>query len=104
MIHSPEWFEKRDISAFLDSLGPNVCTYVKHRSGGFGESGHGDFTVNLTGAYWHIEAKRPGKGPTPIQTRRINEVRAAGGHAVAGTAEVVIQALTDWLRARGIQA
>jgi len=29
-------------------------------------------------------------------------VRAAGGHAVAGTAEVVIQALRDWLVVRGI--
>ena len=28
----------------------------------------------------------------------------AGGQAVAGTAEIVIQALTDWLAVRGIVA
>jgi hypothetical protein len=104
MIHTPEWHEKRDIGLFLDSLGPSICTYVKHTTGGFGASGNGDFTVNLTGAYWNVEAKRPGKNPTAIQTRRMNEVRAAGGHAVAGTAEVVIQVLRDWLKGRGIQA
>ena len=103
-MRTPEWYEKRDISAFLDSLGPEVCSYVKHNSGGFGASGNGDFTVNLTGAYWHVEAKRPGKEPTAIQTRRMNEVRSAGGRAVAGTAEVVIQVLTDWLAVRGIVA
>jgi hypothetical protein len=103
-MHTPEWYEKRDISAFLDSLGPERCSYVKHNSGGFGASGNGDFTVNLLGAYWHVEAKRPGKDPTAIQTRRMNEVGAAGGHAVAGTAEVVIEELKRWLLVRGIVA
>ena len=46
--------------------------------------------------------KRPGKEPTPIQDRRIREIRTAGGYAVAGTAEVVIQVMTDWLAVRGI--
>lgn len=101
-MKSPEWYEKRDISAFLDSLGPDVCSYVKHTTGGFGKSGNGDFTVNLTGAYWNVEAKRPGAEPTPVQNRRANEVKRAQGHSVAGTADVVIEAVTRWLATRGI--
>lgn len=102
MIHTPEWYEKRDIGLFLDKLGPDVCSYVKHTTGGFGKSGNGDFTVNLIGAYWNVEAKRPGANPTPIQKRRANEVTRAQGRSAVGTAEVVIQVLTDWLAVRGI--
>ena len=103
-MKTPESYEKDDIDAFLKKLGPNVVWHHKTFTAGFGKSGVGDYLLCLNGAFWNVEVKRPGKGPTPIQTRRMTEVRAAGGHAVAGTAEVVIQALTDWLRARGIQA
>jgi len=102
MIHTPEWYEKRDIGLFLDRLGPDICSYVKHTTGGFGKSGNGDFTVNLMGAYWNVEAKRPGKEPTGVQERRANEVRRARGHSVAGTAEVVIAAMREWLAVRGV--
>ncbi len=73
-------------------------------SAGYGKGGVADYCLCLNGAFWSIEVKRPGKDPTAIQTRRMNEVCAAGGHAVAGTAEVVIQTLRDWLAVRGIVA
>ena len=72
------------------------------RGGAYGKSGVGDKVACICGYFWNIEVKRPGKEPTAIQTRRMDEVRKAGGQAVAGTAEVVIQALTDWLAVRGI--
>jgi hypothetical protein len=101
---TPEGWEKKAIDAFLEKLGPDVVYVDKTFTGGFGKSGKGDYHLCLCGAFWNVEAKRPGKNPTAIQTRRMNEVRAAGGHAVAGTSEVVIQALKDWLKARGIAA
>src|ERR1700675_1045138 len=100
---TPEGWEKKDIDAFLEKLGPDVVYVDKTFTPGFGKSGKGDYHLCLRGAFWNVEVKRPGKDPTPIQTRRVKEVRQAGGHAVAGTAEVVIQVLTDWLAVRGVQ-
>lgn len=102
-MKTPESHEKAEIEAFLKKLGPQVAWWFNPYTAGFGKSGVGDKVVCLLGAFWSIEVKRPGKEPTAIQIRRMNEVRAAGGHAVAGTAEVVIRVLTDWLAARGIQ-
>ena len=103
-MKTPESYEKAEIDVFLKSLGPERCWWFNPYTAGFGKSGVGDKIVCLVGAFWSIEVKRPGKYPTEIQTRRMNEVRAAGGHAVAGTAEVVIQVLRDWLVVRGIVA
>ena len=101
---TPEGWEKKEIDAFLKTLGPDCVYVIKTITMGFGKSGAGDYALCLDGAFWNVEVKRPGKIPTAIQTRRMNEVRAAGGHAVAGTAEVVIQVLRDWLAVRGIVA
>ncbi len=101
-MKTPESFEKAEIDAFLKKLGPARCWWFNPYMAGFGKSGVGDKVVCLCGAFWSIEVKRPGKEPTTIQMRRMNEVRAAGGHAVAGTAEVVIAELTRWLSARGV--
>ena len=103
-MKTPESYEKAEIDVFLKSLGPERCWWFNPYTAGFGKSGVGDKIVCLVGAFWSIEVKRPGKDPTMIQLRRMNEVRAAGGHAVAGTAEVVIQVLRDWLAVRGIVA
>ena len=99
---TPEGWEKRDVDDFLETLGPERVYIFKPFMAGYGKGGVADYFLCLVGAYWSLEIKRPGKDPTAIQTRRMNEVRAAGGHAVAGTAEVVIQALRDWLVVRGI--
>ena len=99
---TPEGWEKRDVDAFLKTLGPDRVYIFKPFMAGYGKGGVADYCLCLNGAYWSLEIKRPGKEATAIQTRRMNEVRAAGGHAVAGTAEVVIQVLRDWLAMRGI--
>lgn len=103
-MKTPEYYEKQEIETFLKSLGPGVAWWINPRTGGYGASGAGDKVLCLCGAFWSIEVKRPGKEPTEVQYRRMEEVRAAGGHAVAGTAEVVVQVLRDWLAARGISA
>ena len=101
-MKTPEHFEKIEIDAFLKKLGPERCWWLNPYMSGFGKSGVSDKVLCLCGAFWSIEVKRPGKDATAIQKRRMTEVKRAGGHAVVGTAEVVIQVLTDWLAARGI--
>jgi hypothetical protein len=101
-MHGPEFHEKKEIDAFLKKLGPERAWWFNPYMAGFGKSGVGDKIVCLCGTFWSVEVKRPGKEPTVIQERRMREIRSAGGHAVAGTADVVIQAMTDWLAVRGI--
>ena len=101
-MKTPESYEKDDIDKFLKALGPERCWSFKPYMAGYGKSGVPDYCLCLGGAFWGVEVKRPGKEPTTIQKRRMDEIMCAGGHAVAGTAEVVIQALRDWLYTRGI--
>lgn len=99
---TPEGWEKKDVDAFLKKLGPERVYVFKPFMAGYGKGGVADYCLCLCGAYWSLEIKRPGKDATALQKRRMNEVRRARGHAVAGTAEVVIAALTEWLAVRGI--
>ena len=103
-MKTPESYEKTEIDAFLKKLGPKCCWWFNPYMAGFGKSGVGDKIACICGTFWDIEVKRPGKEPTAIQIRRMNEVKQAGGHAVAGTAEVVIAELRAWLAVRGIVA
>jgi hypothetical protein len=102
MMRSPEWHEKQAIKQFLDSLGPERCWYFMPLMAGYGKSGVPDIMGSLLGACFGIEVKRPGKKPTPIQTRRMSEIARTNGLAVAGTAEVVIEELRGWLAVRGV--
>jgi hypothetical protein len=77
---TPEGYVKKAIKAELD-------VYPTHYRempvpGGFGKSGL-DFTICFFGRFLAIEAKRPGKKPTPLQELRMREITAAGGTAVA---------------------
>lgn len=88
-MKSPEGFEKDDIKKFLKSLGPE-CWFFMPAMNGYGGSGVPDIVGCYRGSFFGIEVKREGKAPTPIQKRRMQDAREAGGHAFAGTAEVVI--------------
>ena len=101
---TPEGYEKQDVDAWLKKLGPDLVWHHKTITMGYGASGSPDYVLCLSGAMWGLEIKRPGKGPTVIQQKRMDAIQKAGGYAVAGTAEIVIQAMTDWLAARGIVA
>jgi hypothetical protein len=101
-MRTPEFYEKRDICEFLDRLGPDRCWYFKPYTAGFGKSGVPDITGSLFGSFFSIEVKRPGKEPTAIQSRRMSEIAQANGVPFAGTAEVVIQQIKDWLAVRGV--
>ncbi len=103
-MKTPESWEKLAVDRWLKQVGPDRVFWFKTFTAGFGASGAPDYLLCLNGALWGLEIKRPGKAPTAIQERRMEAIRKAGGHAVAGTAEVVIQAMTEWLAARGIVA
>ena len=96
-MRTPEGWEKAEIDAYLEKIGAYV---VKPATYGYGGSGHSDRVVCITGQFWVIEAKREGKEPTPIQWRRINECKAAGGEAAWGTAEKVIREIETWRQIR----
>lgn len=59
-----------------------------------------DFIVCHNGQYLSIEAKAPGKHPTPRQLQTIVKIREAGGYAlvVDGSEESYIE-LRMWLKA-----
>lgn len=101
-MKTPEWHEKQAIKEFLDKLGPERCWYFMPLMAGYGKSGVPDIMGSLCGACFGVEVKRPGCEPTALQARRMREIARTNGLAVAGTAEIVIQALTDWLAVRGV--
>jgi hypothetical protein len=101
-MRTPEGFEKADVDKWLKKVGPELAWYHKAITHGYGGSGAPDYLLCLNGAMWGLEIKRPGKEATEIQKRRMQAIKNAGGHAVAGTADVVIEAMTDWLAVRGI--
>ncbi len=80
-MRSPESWVKFDVDKYLDGIGAYV---VKQTTFGMGGSGHSDRIVCFAGKFISIEVKREGKTPTPIQERRMKEVRAAGGIAIWG--------------------
>ena len=89
---TPEGREKKAIDKYLKSINAWYCCPTTF---GFGPSGVPDRIVCLNGRLIGIEVKREGKKPTPIQERRMKAIREAGGIAVWGTAEKVIEELKD---------
>jgi len=101
-MKTPEWHEKQAIKEFLNKIGPEHCWYFLPMMNGYGKSGVPDIIGSLYGTCFGVEVKRPGNQPTVIQKKRMSEMSRTNALAVAGTAEVVIQALKDWLAVRGV--
>ena len=89
-MHTPEWFEKRDVCKYLDSV---HCWYCKPGTHGFGKSGVPDIVGCWFGKFIGIEVKRPGKAPTERQWGILNAIADRGGIAVWGTAKDIIASL-----------
>lgn len=85
-MHSPEWYEKRDICQYLDEIG---AWYFKPSMNGYGGSGVSDIIGCYRGHFFSIEVKRPGRKPSKLQAKRIEEVQNANGEAFWGTAAKV---------------
>jgi hypothetical protein len=81
MASTPEGKVKRDIKAYLDSIG---AYWFMVMSNGMGRVGCPDFLVCHNGKFIGIETKAPGKrgNTTPNQDRELAAIRAANGVAV----------------------
>lgn len=91
-MRQPESYEKEDITKFLKTLGP-TCWWHKPFMKGFGKNGVPDIMGVLNATFFTIEVKRDTTTrPTPIQTRRMKEIKEAGGVPFCGPASVVIPA------------
>jgi len=99
-MRTPEFYEKRDICVFLDSIN---AWYFRPHMAGFGAGGVPDIIACIAGRFVAIEVKRLGKEPTVKQARRMTEIREKGGLAVWGTAKKVISEL-EGLRAPVIRS
>ena len=86
-MKTPEGYEKDDIKKYLDKIG---AWYFCPLMAGYGKSGVPDIIGCFRSTFFAVEVKRPGKTPTPIQKRRMAEIRAANGVTFWGTAEKVI--------------
>lgn len=97
-MKTPEWYEKQDIKKYLDEGKPLVW-HFSPRMSGYGGNGVPDIvgTCFKRKQMFVIEVKRPGKMPTPIQWRRMEEVELAGGKAFWGTSSKVIAEFEAWI-------
>lgn len=77
---TPESKVKKEIKAYLDSLGPD-CRYFMTQNTGMGESGVSDIVGVYKGRAFAIEVKAPGGMPTPWQIRFLHSWCDAGGLA-----------------------
>jgi len=93
-MHTPEWFEKKAISKYLDSIG---AWHFKPTTMGFGGSGVPDIIFCYNGWFGSIEVKRKGKEPTKLQEKRMGQIAKTGGATFWGTADRVIPALKAWV-------
>lgn len=97
-MRTPEGYERQYIERYLRSTGAWFCHPVTM---GYGNNGAPDLICCSQGRFVAIEVKREGKGPTPLQQLRIEEIKKAGGFATWGTAEKVIPELASWLASDG---
>lgn len=98
-MKTPEAWEKSEIDKYLKSIGAYVA---KPATFGYGASGLSDRLVCIDGCFWAIEVKREGKEPTPLQYKRMEEVRAADGMTTWGVATKVIDDIHAWRLNRGL--
>lgn len=93
---TPEGRVKNKIKKILDKYKSNTYVYMPV-PGGFGKPGL-DFHCAISGNAFNIEAKVPGKKPTPRQEQTIQEMRQGGVTVfVIDGAQDQLDALDAWL-------
>jgi hypothetical protein len=92
-MKSPEFYEKIAIREYLDQIG---AWYFIPYTAGFGTSGIPDIVGCYKGRFFSVEVKRPGRVPTPIQERRMRDIKQHQGATFAGASDIVINKLCEW--------
>lgn len=100
MASTPEGNVKKKIKKLLDNT-PGLY-YEMPVPSGYGKSGL-DFQGCFRGKYFAIEAKAPGKKPTPLQEETIRRIEEAGGVAFVISDDRGVQLLDAWLVMRSVQ-
>jgi hypothetical protein len=100
MASTPEGKVKKQIKKVLDNY--MGLYYDMPVPSGYGKSGL-DFYGCYVGRFFAIEAKAPGKKPTPLQEETIRRIEAADGVAFVISDERGIQLLDAWLVMRSVQ-
>lgn len=77
---TPEGRVKNEVRKIIDRFKSRIDSYWPVPSG-YGPS-HLDCILCVDGSYVAIETKAPGQKPTPRQSKRIEDVRRAGGVAL----------------------
>lgn len=95
-MKTPEKIEKDEVKKYLDSIG---VFYFSAFMAGYGRRGIPDIIACFYSLFVGIEVKAEGKEPTPWQYRCMENIREAGGIAIWGTAETIIEELES-LRVR----
>jgi len=75
---TPESKVKKKVTDLLKSLG---AYYFYPVTGGFGRSGVPDIVCCLRGNFIGIECKAGTNKPTPLQSKNLEDIQAAGGFA-----------------------
>lgn len=78
--------------------GKATSWYYMPVQNGMGVSSIPDFIGCLEGRFWSIEAKAPGKEPTPNQAQRLREISQSGGRAWVVTCEDDMLPVCSWFR------
>jgi hypothetical protein len=94
MASTPEGNVKKKIKKLLDSY--KELYYEMPVPSGYGKSGL-DYQGCFHGKYFAIEAKAPGKKPTPLQEETIRRIEEAGGVAFVISDDRGVQLLDAWL-------
>jgi hypothetical protein len=78
------------------------CSFEKHHGSIYGKTGDQDILILVPVSYQHypvplfVEAKRPGKVPTPLQEKRMQDRRKVGAVAIpAWSADDVSEAIAE---------
>lgn len=93
---TPEGKVKRKITALLKHYG---CWYYMPVPSGFGRRTV-DYLCLHRGWAFAIEAKRPGKDATTLQTKELEAIVAAGGRSFVVSNDEELAVLNKWLNER----
>lgn len=96
-MRSPEGHEKQAIKKYLDSIG---AWHFSPYMAGYGKNGVPDIICCIDGRFYGLEVKREGKNLTVLQCRLLEEIKEAGGIALWGTADKIIEGLKECLLCR----
>lgn len=91
---TPETKIKKEITAYLKSLGPK-CWFAPYVQNGMGKAGVPDLLVCYRGRFIALEVKTFANKPTAWQAREIEAIRMADGGAYIVYSAAMVQGIIE---------